>query len=64
MVGEVKSFFRPSGYGFLISDDLPEDIFFHIKHWECSYKPKPGDKVSFAVKHEPDGYRAFKVKRI
>jgi len=46
--GVVKSFSN-RGFGFIISESIERDLFFHLSDWRCIQPPLPGQKVTFEV---------------
>src|SRR5437762_8467822 len=51
------------GYGFIHSDEVPKEIWFHIKFLvDADYQPARGDVVAFTLKQDPaGGYQAHEV---
>ncbi len=65
MEGKVKFFNATKGFGFLTTDD-GEDIFFHqsnVKETGFRSSLMQGDIVSFEVKTEQKGKRAYNIAR-
>lgn len=59
MRGQIKSFSRMKGYGFLTTDK--GDVFFHILN--CKTKPEVGKEVEFDIVESPKGLRAINVTK-
>ncbi|KAJ3660538.1 hypothetical protein Zmor_004981 [Zophobas morio] len=49
LYGEIKSFCREKGHGFVTPEDGSEDIFVHISDIEDEYIPLPGDRVKYQL---------------
>lgn len=61
LTGEVKWFDNSKGYGFLIADDLEEDVFIHYRNIisESEYKTlAEGQPVEFMLTKSSKGYQA------
>jgi len=64
--GIVKWFNNAKGYGFILADDNPEDLFAHFSSIEMDgYKTlKAGQKVSFDIEKAEKGFHAKRIKVI
>lgn len=64
--GIVKWFNNAKGYGFILADDNPEDLFAHFSSIEMEgYKTlKAGQKVSFDIEKADKGFHAKRIKVI
>ena len=62
--GTVKWFNNAKGYGFINADGSDEDLFAHFSSIEMEgYKTlRAGQRVSFDVKPEGQGYHAIKIQ--
>ena len=62
--GTVKWFNNAKGYGFILADDNPEDLFAHFSSIEMEgYKTlKAGQKVCFDVEKAEKGFHAKHIK--
>ena len=63
--GTVKWFNNAKGYGFLLEDDVPDDVFVHYSVIEGDgFKTlKQGERVNFEREHGPNGFLATHVVR-
>ncbi|MEC8427734.1 MAG: cold shock domain-containing protein [Pseudomonadota bacterium] len=64
--GIVKWFNNAKGYGFILADDNPEDLFAHFSSIEMEgYKTlKAGQKVSFDIEKADKGFHAKRIRVI
>jgi cold shock CspA family protein len=46
LYGTVKKFLEP-GYGFIVSDEIERDVYFHARDWRSADDPLPGQRVMF-----------------
>jgi cold shock CspA family protein len=46
--GIVKRWME-SGYGFLVSDGIERDIYFHARDWRSAESPVVGQRIMFAL---------------
>lgn len=58
----IVTFLSEKGYGFITSDSMKENVFFHTNN--CSEMVKKGHKVSFEVERSPKGMVAVDIKVI
>ena len=63
MTGEVKSFYRKHGYGFLTGKDGTE-YFFHILQWKGKRLPTAGELAEFNPIQTEKGMRAENIRRV
>lgn len=63
-LGHVKWFNNAKGYGFIIADDRPDDMFAHYSAIIMDgYKTlKAGQRVSFEIAEGPKGYHAIGIR--
>lgn len=61
MNGEVKWYNEENEYGFIICDDLEEEVFFHKTQVESGVTLRTGDKVSFDLVKFKGKYQARQV---
>jgi len=63
--GSVKWFNNAKGYGFIIHEDIDEDIFVHYSQivGEGFKTLREGEQVQFELEHGSKGYHASKVVR-
>ena len=66
MVGRVKTFNKQKGYGFINSDEIDGDIFFHYSSivMEGFKTIEVGAEVEFNLEKTDKGQRASNVKVI
>lgn len=63
--GTIKFFHDEKGYGFIITDDVDDDIFFHITDVDDNDPDlREGDDVKFDIKQEERGPRAVNLTRL
>lgn len=60
MQGQIKFFKTDKGFGFIVSEEAGNDVFFHISQCEEGYQPQEGDMVSFELGQGRDGRTAAK----
>ena len=48
LYGRIKSF-SERGYGFIVSQSIERDVFFHASDWRAVEIPIPGEEVEFEV---------------
>ena len=60
MQGEVKFFKTDKGFGFIVSEEAGDEVFFHISNCAEGYQPQEGDKVTFEIGQGRDGRTAAK----
>jgi cold shock CspA family protein len=48
LYGTIKKFLEP-GYGFIVSDDIERDVYFHARDWRSASDPLPGQRVMFEL---------------
>ena len=62
--GQVKWFNNAKGYGFILPDDVCEDLFAHFSSINMDgYKSlKAGESVEFEVLEGPKGIHAINIK--
>ncbi|MDP2670572.1 MAG: cold shock domain-containing protein [bacterium] len=63
MQGQVKFFKMEKGFGFIVSEEAGNDVFFHISQCEEGYQPQEGDVVTFELGQGRDGRTAAKEIR-
>ena len=61
--GKVDFFHDRKGYGFIVSDDSDEDVFFHMDDVDGP-DLNEGDEVEFDLESSPKGPRAANVQRV
>lgn len=61
MNGEVKWYNKENQYGFIICDDIDEEVFFHKSQVISSITLQSGDKVSFDLVKFKGKYQARQV---
>ena len=61
--GKVKWFNNQKGYGFICTDDSPEEIFAHFSSIVMEgYKSlKAGQRVNFSINQGPKGLHALEI---
>lgn len=62
MQGAVQQYKNDKGFGFISSDELDSNIFFHISEWKHPSTPEIGDIVFFDTEQTEKGPRAINVK--
>lgn len=61
--GKVKFFSTDKGFGFIIPDNLDEDLFFHTK--QCKQKSyAEGDRIEFEIGKSNKGPCAVNVNKL
>lgn len=60
MQGQVKFFKAEKGFGFIVSEEAGNDVFFHISQCVEGYQPQEGDMVTFELGQGRDGRTAAK----
>ena len=58
MKGILKHYNSERGFGFIESEGLEKDVFFHISTLIEVRKPKDGDMIKFNVKETEKGLNA------
>lgn len=58
----IVTFLSEKGYGFITSDQMKENVFFHSNN--CAEMVKKGNKVSFEIEKSPKGLVAVDIKVI
>ena len=58
MQGQVKFFKADKGFGFIVSEEGGNDIFFHISNCAEGYQPNEGDMINFDLGQGRDGRTA------
>ena len=58
MQGEIKFFKADKGFGFIVSEEAGNDVFFHISNCVEGYQPQEGDKITFDLGQGRDGRTA------
>ena len=61
MKGTIKLFKRQSNYGFIETDEMDDDVFFHVSEVEEGYSPEEGDEVEFDQEDGDKGPKATNV---
>ena len=56
----IVTFLSEKGYGFITSDKLKDNVFFHSNN--CAEIVKKGNKVSFEIEKSPKGLVAVEIK--
>lgn len=56
----IITFLSEKGYGFITSDSMKENVFFHSNN--CAEMVKKGNKVSFEIEKSPKGLVAVDIK--
>jgi CspA family cold shock protein len=62
VLGEVDFFNDTGGYGFIQSEDVEKDVFFHMEDIDGPDLTE-GEEVEFEVEHAEKGPRAIHVRR-
>lgn len=60
MQGQVKFFKTEKGFGFIVSEEAGNDVFFHISNCVEGYQPQEGDMITFELGQGRDGRTAAK----
>lgn len=61
--GTVKFFHDWKGYGFIETDAIRDDVFFHVDDVAPDQpEPREGDALSFEIHQAPKGPRAVNVE--
>jgi len=60
MKGKIKAYLYDKGFGFIVSSEAPNDIFFHIEDVIGS-EVRVGDWVNFDLEENDRGLRAYNV---
>ncbi|KAJ8950625.1 hypothetical protein NQ318_010824 [Aromia moschata] len=60
LYGNIKSFCREKGHGFITPEDGINDIFVHISDIEDEYVPLPGDRVKYQLCPIPPKFKSSK----
>lgn len=60
MEGTVKFFNPDRGFGFIVSEETGNDVFFHITNLAEGYLPEEGDIVNFELGQGRDGRTSAK----
>ncbi len=56
MQGKVKFYNDAKGFGFIIPEDLSDQVFFHISQWDKGFEPPvEGDEVTYQLGSGKDG---------
>ena len=65
MTGVIKKL-TDKGFGFIASESLPKDVFFHSKSLvDVQFDDlREGDNVSFETEDGPKGLAAINVQRV
>ncbi|MCB0570333.1 MAG: cold shock domain-containing protein [Phaeodactylibacter sp.] len=58
--GQVKFFNRKKGYGFILPENMEEEVFVHASNLES--RIHKGDKVAFELMSSPRGLEARNVR--
>ncbi len=61
-LGTVKWFSNEKGYGFIVSQEQKNDLFFHIKEYLSEEPIQSGDRVSFGIGPGKKGEEAKGVR--
>lgn len=56
----IVTFLSEKGYGFITSDQMKDNVFFHSNN--CAELVKKGNKVSFEIERSPKGLTAVDIK--
>ena len=66
MTGTIKRIMMDKGYGFIASDELDKDVFFHSTELVgVEFNDlREGDAVTFEVKETEKGMNAVQVSRV
>ncbi|XP_022917425.1 cold shock domain-containing protein CG9705 [Onthophagus taurus] len=62
--GEIKSFCREKGHGFITPLDGANDVFVHISDVEGEYVPLPKDSVKYRLCPIPPKYEKFQAVHV
>ncbi|MEK7615730.1 MAG: cold shock domain-containing protein [Patescibacteria group bacterium] len=66
MTGTIKKLVTDKGFGFIASEELPKDVFFHSN--SCVGvtfdELKEGETVTFETADSPKGLNAVNVQRV
>lgn len=52
--GKIKFYNKDKGFGFIVSNELINDIYFYITEWKSNSTPCNEDKVSFQIEKQKD----------
>ncbi|MDX1611761.1 MAG: cold shock domain-containing protein [Candidatus Thermoplasmatota archaeon] len=61
--GKVEFFHDRKGYGFIKSEEMSEDVFFHVDDIDGP-EPREGQELEFDVEQAPRGPRARNVRYV
>ena len=65
MTGTIKKIIMDKGFGFISSDELEKDVFFHSTALKDAIfdELREGDKVTFEVQESEKGLNAIDVAK-
>ncbi len=65
MTGTIKKLISDKGFGFIASDELEKDVFFHSSELQGVEFPElqEGDAVTFEVQESDKGLNATQVAK-
>ncbi|MDP3266276.1 MAG: cold shock domain-containing protein [Sulfuricurvum sp.] len=64
MKGTVKFYNSEKGFGFIFSEGLKQDIYFHINDWKHPSVPVGNDDIEFELQDDKRGFRADNIRLI
>ncbi len=62
-VGRITFFHARKGYGFIETDEIDEDVFFHASEIDGP-DPQEGQEIEFDVEQAPRGPRAVNIEMV
>lgn len=62
--GKIKKYLSFRGFGFIETDDLDEDVFFHVSNYPRTALPNTGQDIEFTLIETPKGKEAVEINVI